>query len=395
MKENSYSSMNEPAERIARLVAGYIRHTLTPAEHDELDDWVNESDDNMQLFEELTDENNINSALLWLEQIQTKDAYKKLLDRGVLKRQRAGRPAGAWVAAATVLVAVTVYMGVHDQSSRPATSTPHQFDGMVAGTDSNAVLLQLADGKVINLLETPMGLIEPAGEQKIQKVNDSTLLYKNGGDKGLQTLTTPAGKLFQVHLSDGTRVWLNAASSISYSGKFTGDERAVMLSGEAYFEVAHNSQRPFKVYMKDSTVVTVLGTRFNVASYVNHTSKTVTLLEGRVTVAAPAGRDITLQPGSQAVVSSGSIRARGVTDMETVMGWKQGLFIFKDASLPQMMDQLKTWFGLSIVYEGTTHQLFTARFSRNTPLEEILKTLELNGHLSFKLKNNTLYVLSR
>jgi len=387
--------MNEPAEKIARLIAGYIQKTLTSEEHDELDTWVNESDDNMRLFEELTDEKNINAGLQLMAITNTEEAYNKLVDNGALKKLNPPRNIWIWISAASIVIAVLIFAGIQYEGKKPIAVTPKKTGLPTANADSNSVLLQLANGMVVNLSEAADGWLELGQRQQMQKTNDSTLTYTIGGSTAVQTLTTPAGKQFQVQLNDGTKVWLNAASSLTYNGNFTDKERTVKLNGEAYFEVAPDSKRPFKVFMKDSAVVTVLGTHFNISAYPNQVDKAVTLLEGTVAVSTPLVAGTTLKPGAQALINKKSIRQNKHIDIETIMAWKQGLFIFKDASLAQMMEQIKVWYGVKIVYEGATQQLFNARFSRTETLEQILKTLELNGHLSFTLKNNTLYVLPR
>lgn len=406
MKENPHSDREKLAHRTAYLIAGYIRHTLTEAEHNELDNWVNEGDANMKLFEELTDEENIAAHLERMGQIDTEAAYTKLQQEGKLKLP-SQKPALRkwWAAAASVVILSGIYLWTNVKN-RPGDDKA----GMAASSkkiiekDPENVMLQLSNGTVINLSASRLGLIDLQNAY-IQKSSDSTLEYLGEGEGLMQALSTPHGKQFQVKLSDGTKVWLNTASSLQYPGRFANNERVVFVTGEAYFEVAPDSKRPFKVYMEDSSLVTVLGTHFNVSAYQNQPLKTVTLLEGSVNVTPPpsegvGGRfsregasGVRLLPGSQAFLNNGTIKKQTGVDIDEVMGWRNGLFVFKDADIKTIMEQLALWYNVEVVYKGKINYQFNAVFPRSERLERILHLLQLNGHVNFKTENNVIYVL--
>ncbi|HMR81621.1 MAG TPA: FecR domain-containing protein [Niabella sp.] len=402
MKENPHSDREKLAHRTAYLIAGYIRHTLTRAEHDELDDWVNESDANMKLFEDLTDEQHIATNLERIGQVDVDAAYKRLQQQGGLKlpsKRSASRK--WWAAAAAAVILSGIYIGTNVKGRAGADTLGIADSGeKPMQKDAGNVMLQLANGTAVNLSASNQGLIDLGQNVHIQKSSDSTLEYLGEGEDLMQALSTPHGKQFQVKLSDGTRVWLNTASSLQYPGRFANNERAVFVTGEAYFEVAPDSKKPFKVYMEDSSLVTVLGTHFNVSAYQNQPVKTVTLLEGTVSISPSPdgyrdgeGQGVRLNSGSQATLINGTIKKHMGIDTDEVMGWKNGLFVFKDADIKTIMEQLDLWYNVEVVYKGKINHRFNAAFPRSERLERILHLLQLTGYVNFKTENKVIYVL--
>ena len=260
----------------------------------------------------------------------------------------------------------------------------------------NRATLTLTDGKVIDLTYAKTGVIENDSGINVNKTADGELVYVNDSSAtnttALHTLSTPVGGQYQLTLTDGTKVWLNAASTIKFPPAFSGDERRVMLSGEAYFEVAKDPAHPFKVLMEDSTTVAVTGTHFNINAYQNEKEQQVTLLEGSVNV-SNAINAIKLEPGTQALIQNRQITKDKVLDAEEITGWKDGLFVFHDATLESIMMQLERWYDAKIIYKANIKQLFNATILRKEPLSKVLKLLELNGYVHFKTEKNTIYVL--
>ena len=166
------------------------------------------------------------------------------------------------------------------------------------------------------------------------------------------SINTPNGGQFQITLADGTKVWLNSASSLRYPTSFPGEKRVVELTGEGYFEVAHNAKQPFLVKVNDMEVA-VLGTHFNINSYSDEPSVKTTLLEGKVKV-SKAGNYILLNPGQQAVVSplQNEIRIANDVDLEEVVAWKNGRFLFNSANIETIMRQVARWYDVDISYES-------------------------------------------
>ena len=372
MKESFKNDISGVAERIAYLIAGYIRKTLTEKEHDELDDWVNEDDSNMKLFEDLTDEQNIESNLKWLDDINTEAVYEKLKQEGKFELPSKKSNSIFWIAAVT---------------NKPTDQTGLTVNNDTLKNHVNGVLLTLENGKSIDLSKVKNGLLESGIGIK---ENDSVLNFDNTSVAQNHILKTPTGKTFQLKLPDGTNVWLNSSSSLKFPTLFTGNERIVTLEGEGYFEVAKNVQKPFKVLMTDSSLITVLGTHFNVNAYKNE-SKEVTLIEGSVNV-SKAQSSVLLTPGTLVEISNSGLGKVKKADVESIMGWKSGLFVFKDANIKNIMSQLEQWYNIKTVYNGQVRHQFNATFSRNENLDQILKLLELNGFVNFKTENNIVYV---
>lgn len=398
MKENPYSGMDEKAYRVAYLIAGFIRHTLTEKEHDELDNWVNESDHNMQLFEDLTDEKNLVANLEWMDKVQTEQSYQVMQGKGAFKvPPKKFYNKKIWLAAASVIVLLGVFFVYRYTSSKPGSVEDIvTTDTTLLKPGGNRATLTLADGKVIDLTYAKTGVIEDASGSLVNKTADGELVYVKDGSvtniAAFHTLSTPVGGQYEVILPDGTKVWLNAASTIKYPPVFSSNERKVILTGEAYFEVAKNERKPFRVLMADSTAVVVTGTHFNINAYQNEKEQQVTLLEGSVTV-SNATKVVKLEPGTQALIKNKAITKDEVLDAEEITGWKDGLFVFHDAPIESIMMQVERWYDAKIIYKANIKQLFNATILRKEPLAKVLKLLELNGYVHFKIENKTIYVL--
>ncbi|URM36746.1 FecR family protein [Flavobacterium anhuiense] len=205
------------------------------------------------------------------------------------------------------------------------------------------------------------------------------------------TLSTPTGGQYNIVLADGTKVFLNAVSSIKYPTQFTEDQRVVELEGEAYFEVAKDKSKPF-IVKSDNQTIEVLGTHFNVHAYDNESVVKTTLLEGSVAVAAKNQKAI-LKPGQQSNISNGSSKiAVKEVDTEAAIAWKNGRFKFDNADLKSVMKQLERWYGIKVEYRGDVSDVrFNGGTFRNKNLSEVLKVLELSN-IKFKVEGKTIIV---
>ena len=397
MNENPYSDMDKEAYRVAYLIAGFIRNTLTEEEHHELNDWVNARDENMQLFEDLTDERNIEANLAMMDQVQTERSFKELQETGAFAKPAKRKTRVAWLAAASVILIAGLFAIYRFTGNNGA------GNNSLAGTDTvllqpggNRATLTLADGSVIDLTTTRNGTIESIEGALVSKTADGELVYEQGTlpltGASLHVLSTPVGGQYQVTLQDGTKVWLNATSRLRYPSQFSGAERRVELEGEAFFEVAKNAKQPFRVIMNDSASVTVLGTHFNVMAYQNENVKEITLVEGRVSVRRD-NKTEELLPGMQAKITNGTISKKAGIDTAEITGWKNGLFVFHDAPIEMIMRQVERWYDAKVVYQGKITQQFNATILRSEPLSKLLHLLELNGYVKFKIETNTIYVL--
>lgn len=397
MKENLYSDMDKSAYRIAFLVSGYIHGTITEKDHDELDAWINASDHNMLLFEELTDEKNLEANLAWMDKVKSEESYNKLQESGAFEKpKRKFKINRVWIAAASVILLAGLFLIYQYSIKNKATDKEIVNSDIHLNPGGNRAKLILSDGSVIDLTTMKNGLIKDGEGSHVSKPVDGELVYEKEGTQqtisSIHTLSTPVGGQYQVILSDGTKVWLNAATTLKYPSRFSSNERNVEIDGEAYFEVAKNEKQPFHVLLSDSSNISVLGTHFNVMSYKNENAKEVTLLEGSVSVTNRNKTD-KLQPGMQAIITSNDLTKRGGVDVQEITGWKDGQFVFHDATIESIMRQVERWYDAKIVYQGNIKQLFNATISRTEPLSKLLHLLQLNGYVNFKIENKTIYVL--
>ncbi len=312
-----------------------------------------------------------------------------------------------WAAASILLLlGLGAYLFYRD-SSRPQALTSdnkHLPKDILPGRDG--AILTLADGRQVVLDSLGNGLIAMQSGSQVT-LQDGQLAYDPtgsvSGEAAYNTMSTPKGRQFILQLPDGTRVWLNAASSIRYPTAFVGSERKVEILGEAYFEVAKNANMPFRVNVNNRVEVEVLGTSFNVNAYENEANISATLLEGSVKVAAfqgmPSDRPVTLKPGQQAQIMQVGQKARsGIkvindADIDKVMAWKNGAFNFTDVSLKDVMKQLERWYDIEVIYESAAPNVeLTGKMTRDVTLNELLKNLgDLGVHC--KLEGRTVVVL--
>lgn len=242
----------------------------------------------------------------------------------------------------------------------------------------NGAVLTLANGRQVLLDSMNNG---EAVAQTGARMQNGALLYDSAATntpQGNNTVYTPKGRQFQIVLPDGTKVWLNAASSLTYPVAFSKEERLVKVSGEAYFEVSQEAHRPFKVKVNDRTEIQVLGTSFNINAYYDEAGIYATLLNGSIKVVnGERGRQ--LRPGQQGVIGAGS---RDVTvqnvNTENVVAWKNGSFAFVDADIESVMRQLSRWYDITVTYEGEIPQgKFSGEIDRSLTLTQVLKGLAI------------------
>jgi transmembrane sensor len=289
-----------------------------------------------------------------------------------------------WAAAASLLLLIgTGIFRWQQQAGKQQLAAKYD----VAPGSSKAVL-KLADGSVITLDSIARRQIQ-LGNATAQQVNGQ-LNYapsSNGETAGINVLTTPRGGQFQVVLPDGTKVWLNAASSLSYPTAFTGRERLVEVSGEAYFEVAKDAHKPFRVKIsKQESYIDVLGTHFNINAYPDEAVIRSTLLEGRIRFSA--AQAVVLLPGQQAVLAAGTQTPQVVNGVDTsaVMAWRSGLFNFEGQHLREVMRQLARWYNIEVVYDQEVPDVvFGGKIVRNISLTQLLKILTDAG-IHFRLE---------
>lgn len=262
-------------------------------------------------------------------------------------------------------------------------------------TAVNAVLT-LANGKRIILDSTGNGMLAIQGSVKVMKLADGQIAYK-GSSKGIEynTLNNPRGsKVVGLTLADGSKVWLNTASSLKYPTAFTGRERTVEITGEAYFEVAHNPSIPF-IVKKGGNMVRVLGTHFNINAYDDEQSMKVTLLEGSVRVHNSGNPNSkVISPGDQARMGkNGNIDLVHSINTDEVMAWKNNLFSFNGVSIEGIMREVSRWYDVDVVFEKEVKEKFYAEVSRGTNVSTLLKMLEGTKSVQFSIEGKSIRVM--
>lgn len=265
----------------------------------------------------------------------------------------------------------------------------------VKAPESNRAMITLANGQTVYLDSAGNGQLANANGVEIVKLGDGRIAYNeqqivNNEQLIYNTLTNPRGsKVIDMTLSDGSRVWLNAGSSITYPVSL-GKERKVTMTGEAYFEVTHDEGRPF-VVSKNNVSVTVLGTRFNVNSFEDEDDIKITLLEGSVRVRN--GAETIIKPGEQAQAKKdGSITLKKNADIDLVMAWKNGMFSYSKTDISIVLRELQRWYDVDVVVEGKLKPILVeGKMQRALTLGQVLKILQRLG-LNSKIEDRKLII---
>lgn len=298
------------------------------------------------------------------------------------------------VAASILLVAGSILFWPAKQIQAPIAKT--ETNTTKPAEQQGKISLTLADGKKIILDNLPNGTIAQGGNFTITK-QDGTLIcnYNGNSDSSADNyniLSVADGVQYQVVLPDKSRIWLNTASTLKFPSAFAANERKVKLSGEAYFEIAKNRKKPFRVHVEpndddtDGALVEVLGTHFNINAYKDEDTMQTTLLEGSVRITplskvSTRRQTKTLVPGQQALITTHKDADKKINirkaNTKEVMAWKSGLFDFNNADIPTIMRKIARWYHVEVVYEGNVpHKIFTGTINRSLELQTVLKILE-------------------
>lgn len=255
----------------------------------------------------------------------------------------------------------------------------------------NGAVLTLGNGQQIILDSAQNGQLAIQGSIQVIKQNGELVYQGQQAEDVMNTVSTDRGRQWSVVLPDGSKAWLNSASSIRYSLNFSGSTREVTTTGEVYFEVAKDTKRPFHVKTGEMDI-TVLGTHFNVNAYHDENTIRTTLLEGSVKV-SKGNQQVLMKPGQQArITNNGQLTTTNNIDVQQVMAWKSGFFEFRDLDLAAIMRQVSRWYDVDVKYEGQPgKEPFGGRISKNVNLAVVLKGLEITG-VTFRLENNQLVV---
>jgi transmembrane sensor len=392
-------------EKFKALLAGYQAGTLSDNEKRELSALLHDPAYRVQL-DNLFVENLADPDLKNIADPETLElVYQQIqIHKQPAPVRRINAPMIRWVAAAAAILSIGTasWFLFFNQSPRETiVQNPHTLHNDVAAPTSSKATLLLADGRKIVFDSVANGQIATQGNIKIIKSGNDQLIYQAGteynGDQQqqLNTLTVPKGsRPLQVTLADGTRVWLNAASSLTYPAGFTANDRKVQMTGEGYYEVAKQAGKKFYV-LSNGIETEVLGTHFNVNAYNDEANIKITLLEGSINVhingqTATSNRQ-RLSPGQQAQWKNGEpVKVVNDANTEAVMAWKEGYFDFNSNDIQTVMRQLARWYNVEVAYEGKiTSNRFIGIISRNNSVSEVVKLLESTGSVKFKVEGHS------
>ena len=384
--------MPDNLERLRTLLQKHLEEELSIEEKMELDGLFTEYMDEKKrsFLNQRTDEGEMRDMLMEYQGIMSEaDAISEPVVPATIVSLPQRKPMWKnWKVAASVVIAVSIvsYIAVSKKDRQPEeVVAANQPAAQIIEPGKYNAILKLADGRTIVLDSAGPGLLAQQGGAQIVNENGSLkydLPGQSAGQMVYNNLTTAAGQSYSVVLSDGSKVWLNASSSIEFPTAFPGNTREVKLTGEAYFEIAKNSEKPFYVHV-NGIKVQVLGTHFNINAYDDEESIKTSLLEGSVKVVGGNVSGI-LEPGQQAAITksekTGAYQMETkIVDMDEVVAWKNGLFHFNEAGIMTIMRQIGRWYNVEIVYKGKVPvRRFVGKISRDAQLSEVLKILELS-----------------
>lgn len=407
-------------KQIPAVIIKYISgEELTEGESVSLNEFLG-SEDNRKLFNYLTNKNGLEKEAKNLGEVK-KEIWNKINEniwnyKVISIRSRSVRAKIIAVAAILLLVAGSIYFWTDHSSSKAAVANNNNTVNLLTPEDihpaTNKTLLTLANGQTV--------IIDPSSSQgtlatekggSVVKLQDGQLVYQRANDQSknlyniYNTVTTSRGGKQRIVLSEGTEVWLNASSSIKYPVAFTGTERKVVITGEAYFEVSPfrgpgGGKIPFIVDVAGKGEVEVLGTHFNINSYDDEESIKVTLLEGKVKVTPVVNSQLIsnnaqlLSPGQQAVLNGNNkLKIVDYVDVDYVMAWKNGLFMFKSADIETILREAARWYDINIVYKEKSADRFSGKIDRKVNLAQLLQILKEN-EVTFKFEEGRKLIIT-
>lgn len=331
-------------------------------------------------------------------QADADEVYRNIQQQIAAERTSRKRPQLLkWLSAAAILLFSTAAAYFLLNKEQPAVQVAQVQHDLLPGTDK--AILTIAGGKKIDVSDVRQGKIATQGSIAISKTADGRIVYKDdqapAADNGsvYNTLTTPRGGQHMLVLSDGTKAWLDAASSITFPVAFTGNERTVTITGQVYFEVTHDAAKPFKV-TADGQTIEVLGTHFNVKAYADEPNIKTTLLQGSVKI-TKNGESRLLVPGQQSTVAHGAANYIEVktVDTDAAIAWHMGLFKFQEADIKAVMRELSRWYDVEVSYEGQIpNRHFSGEIYRNVNASKIAEILSYKK-IHFRIEGKQIIVM--
>ncbi len=393
---NFTREMKNPFEFTKELLR-YTRGELSKEEEKGIEQVLSEVEGMNTLVGELKDKNRIEHEMHIIAKFDTERALSKLKNRKQVKR----RGILSWIAAASVVViaGVSAWILLSQEPDVHNLPVAEKFEPGKA-----VVTLEMASGLKYRL-DTLSSVVRNNRVNVAFDNNDRVLKIKeqdslaDGATKeiGYNTINVPYGGTYTVELCDGTKVYLNSGTTLEFPSRFDGKVRSVILKGEAYFDVARNVSKPFVVEV-DEMKVKVLGTSFNVKSYVDEPGVYTTLVEGSVAILRDGQPEKKIKPGEQAYYNKGvGTLSIAEVDVNEFTSWKDGLFYFKDIALEEILRIVSRWYDLEVFYmnQGAKSVIYSGKLPMYSSVEDVLRKFEISGDVRFELKGRTLTVFDK
>ncbi len=402
--------MDTKTNHFEQLIRKYLDNSCTRQELDELVQWASDNPKELRarlevFWNDIPQQGTQRDGLFdeMMKQAGEWEAEDESQGK-VIPVSRQIRHRGRWLRIAAAVLVVLAGTALWYQLSRKKSADLMESAQNIQkpadiAPGGNKAILTLADGTKIILDSANNGAITKQGNITVIKLNDGEIAYKSSilnlqsSMVSYNTISTPRGGQYQLVLADGSKVWLNAESSLRFPTAFAGNERNVELTGEGYFEVAHNAAKPFRVGVNDMTVE-VLGTHFNINAYSDEDAVKTTLLQGSVRV-SEGKESVKIKPGQQARLETGNNKLQTINNVnvDEVVAWKNGRFYFSDADITTVMHQLARWYNFKVEFKGEITDRFHIEMTRNTNLSNVFKILEGTGGVHFKIEQNKVYVV--
>ncbi|HUP11246.1 MAG TPA: FecR family protein [Niastella sp.] len=397
----------EKISHIASLIVGDMQDKLTTGERQELNAWLQENGDNYLLYEELMDQEKLGNDLNELHKYDPSLAYERVI-QNIFPEKTTGKRVyfKIWLYTAAALLLLVAggiaYFSLNKAAKPIIPQSTIIAQKKAAGTqpDTKKAVLILADGSSISLNEIANGDIAYQGQVIIHKTHNGQLEYRPSATTvhiaGSNTLRTPRGGEYQVVLEDGTKIWMNSASTLQFPVQFNTDERRITLTGEAYFEITKavnpttNHKKTFIVSVGNMEVQAV-GTAFNISAYKEDDRSQTTVVEGLVKVSRNNKYSM-LKPGKKLIAADTAFTIEDA-DIKQETGWKNGEFVFHNTSLKMVMNELARWYDMDVRYApGVPALHFSGEVQRESKIAKVLEMLEYTGGVSFTIANRIITV---
>ncbi len=387
---------NIDSKRIVQLLVKEFTEGLNEQELELLNSWINASEENRILYQKLYSKEYQKQIAEMKNQFDTKDAWKSVFEE--IKPKRRKVVTIKFLRAVAVTASVVLVAGIFYLVNKPSVNNtvPIAHENIKPGT--NKAMLTLGDGNQIELNNLDTTILIAGSD-----INISTkeVIYKKESSEiankiAYNILHTPRGGKYNLILSDGTKVWLNAASKLRYPALFIGNERRVYVEGEAYFEVAKDKNKPFFVHSGNNRI-RVLGTAFNVKAYQDNASTQITLCEGSIELTSGNNINI-LKPDEQAIINNKSSKTSiNQVDSKLYTAWKDGMFMFRKTRLDDILVDLSRWYNANLFYtnQDIKNKEFSLYMNRQENIKNILEMLEATEEISFSIQENNIVVSPR